>query len=611
MKDVRFSKGLFYTNGEQTSVALSNDNIIVEVHKSQNHDTLWYAVGQASVYHVEFGAFEKYDSGTHPNVAVNNNSYVVEVHEGTKDDQLWCRLGQITGDRVDWFPAITYDLGHKPAVAINDTGVVVEVHQSASNHTLWYTVGYIQDKQVKWGKSELFDIGLCPDISIDSQGNVVFVRQAEKDDTLWCRTGVVDGSKINFSKALQYDNGKSPSVGLNDEGTVIEVHKSQNHDTLWSRSGMWTADGVTYDRSIKYDNGEDPAVSCNEEFAIQTHRSGKHHTLFFSPGLIADRQTWMEKEVDWGDTKLFEASLPGTHDAGTFHLGHTFAPSNCQDNIFEKALAWCQQHAIPHGIMVDVFQDWGEAQEENIAMQLDGGIRYFDIRPCAFNNDFYVYHGLLGPLISYMLRDIQQFMKAVNKELVILDLSHFCNFNDDDHAKFVDLIKLYIGDYLYVTGLPNLLRIPVADYIADGPHVLVVYRDDYIEDNPEGGFYKDEAFRIYNEYSNTPYYDEMAKDQLTKYQDQKGGSGKKLFLLSWTLTPDFNTIMLDLEYRVVPFMHHSDLHKLATTANTKLPKFIQDNYNDQYPINIVFTDFYVESGAVDLAIHLSKRTTGG
>ena len=47
-KEVRLDvvSRLFDDKGDETSVALTFDNVVVEVHKSQFHDTLYYSLGK-------------------------------------------------------------------------------------------------------------------------------------------------------------------------------------------------------------------------------------------------------------------------------------------------------------------------------------------------------------------------------------------------------------------------------------------------------------------------------------------------------------------------------------------------------------------------------------
>jgi len=51
-----FSSGVVnYDNGQQPSIAVSDDNTVIEVHRASTEDTLWYHVGTATGTGVEFG----------------------------------------------------------------------------------------------------------------------------------------------------------------------------------------------------------------------------------------------------------------------------------------------------------------------------------------------------------------------------------------------------------------------------------------------------------------------------------------------------------------------------------------------------------------------------
>ncbi|MDJ0892479.1 MAG: hypothetical protein QNK18_14975 [Gammaproteobacteria bacterium] len=124
---------------------------------------------------------------------------------------------------------------------------------------------------------------------------------------------------------------------------------------------------------------------------------------------------------------LNEITVPGTHDAG------------CYTNTW--------------GALVS------RTQSQNIPGQLAGGIRYFDLRPCKYGQQFWTYHGPYwgGRLDggAGILQDVATFMStpavagaAGAQELVVLNISHFSNFDGSDHHRLINEILLRLGPFL-------------------------------------------------------------------------------------------------------------------------------------------------------------------
>src|SRR4030042_5853097 len=86
----------------------------------------------------------KFDTGLNPSVAINDNNIVVEVHESNIDDEdLYYRVGLLDNvtNTVKWGTSIKYDTGDRPSVTINNDNMVVEMHQAHESNDLWYNVG--------------------------------------------------------------------------------------------------------------------------------------------------------------------------------------------------------------------------------------------------------------------------------------------------------------------------------------------------------------------------------------------------------------------------------------------------------------------------------------
>ena len=263
---------------------------------------------------------------------------------------------------------------------------------------------------------------------------------------------------------------------------------------------------------------------------------------------------------------LHQITLPGTHDTGCY-----------VDHIYGN------------------FQS--RTQTQNVLQQLQGGIRYFDIRPYqanwAFGRSFWTYH---GPFYSGgqvdgqngILAQVNDFMTntlTVNdRELVILNFSHFRSFGNADHVALINAITQTLGNHLVqrTQSAANAVNLFDATYTilltdpANGnvrSRVAILYdgaldkpREAYVTanvDNLPAGFftiapkYAPAANPIYlfDQFADSGNLATMRTDQIDKLRQRQnyaqqfsnpagnwpanavGGVASTLHLFSWTLTP--------------------------------------------------------------------------
>ncbi|KAK5059969.1 hypothetical protein LTR84_009852 [Exophiala bonariae] len=274
---------------------------------------------------------------------------------------------------------------------------------------------------------------------------------------------------------------------------------------------------------------------------------------------------WMATSLDQiGCLTLQQMTIPGSHDAGmseiNFPAGGT--PTNSQ------------------------------TQSDGIYNQLIAGIRYFDIRPTISNAHFFTGHytgqfGANGQSIADVISDINAYLALPQSELIILELSH-TSMTDEQYQPFNDaqwnslLFQLYSDlNHLYTGhGDDILTKIPLRDFIKDGPAVVVVTNErdtNWLRDHKflNRGFYSSKGnsnqFPTYNSYSDTNITETMRKDQYNKLVKQNSSPDNKdqLHVLSWTLTQDKGDIFNDA---------HS-IRVLANLANGHLAEVGSDIAN--------------------------------
>ncbi|MDQ1335130.1 MAG: hypothetical protein QG552_2080 [Thermodesulfobacteriota bacterium] len=268
--------------GSNPDVAVNNLGHVVEVHKSQNSDHLYYSIGNIS----EDGHSIKWDTenqnytddrihGTTPSVAIVDhlNAYdqllLIEIHVDDVDDpKLYYRFGLIGTDGGKLTGKITwqgenwthYDDGNHPSVAINEDKMVVEVHEGSKDYKdLWYNVGGFDGEEFSWGwnwVARKYNTGVRPTVAL--HGNLIFEAHYDlgnpspSDFTAPClfsQIGLLNASakyiewkwenpdpdKTNeptYPFPIDESGSLYPSVALYSKGAV-EAHMSSGGGIWW------------------------------------------------------------------------------------------------------------------------------------------------------------------------------------------------------------------------------------------------------------------------------------------------------------------------------------------------------------------------------------------
>lgn len=235
---------------------------------------------------------------------------------------------------------------------------------------------------------------------------------------------------------------------------------------------------------------------------------------------------WMHQTLGTlGCHPLRHICLPGSHDAGMSDLTHSTFLS-----VEENTLT-----------------QWAD-----IAGQLSAGIRYFDLRPVISAGIFVSGHyskigdswiGGNGQSLSSIIDQVNAFLSN-NKELVILDLSHMSNTDEDwrglDDEEYGRLFTELERIEHRCTSVPldtDLSVLPLSSFISDTASVIVIISDAVpIPLPPNSGIFPHDTLHIFNSFANTPLASAMRSDQIEKLAAQRTSRDSPMFLLSWTLT---------------------------------------------------------------------------
>ncbi|XP_042363196.1 PI-PLC X domain-containing protein 1-like [Plectropomus leopardus] len=160
---------------------------------------------------------------------------------------------------------------------------------------------------------------------------------------------------------------------------------------------------------------------------------------------------------------LFNLAIPGSHDSMSYDLDINSSIVE-PDRLKRLSKIYCARKIV---------RKWAATQEETITMQLDAGVRYFDLRIARKANDpdptrLYFYHGLCTQTdVETVLRAINDWAERHPKEILILALSNFKGFDKKIekqlHAHLINFIKTLFGAKLRNTvsqrdPIPTLKR---------------------------------------------------------------------------------------------------------------------------------------------------------
>ncbi|KAI7792584.1 PI-PLC X domain-containing protein 2 [Triplophysa rosa] len=143
---------------------------------------------------------------------------------------------------------------------------------------------------------------------------------------------------------------------------------------------------------------------------------------------------------------LKHLAVPGSHDSFSFWVDEQ-APVGPDQKAYVKHLA-----AVFRFLAKKVMKKWSMTQNLTFREQLEGGIRYFDLRvsskPGEPGHEIYFIHGLFGHKVRDGLRDINNFLNAHRKEVVFLDFNHHYAMREEHHRYLISMLKELFGHKL-------------------------------------------------------------------------------------------------------------------------------------------------------------------
>jgi len=375
---------------------------------------------------------------------------------------------------------------------------------------------------------------------------------------------------------------------------------------------------AVYEMEFTFSNGEklrfsnDQKQSAAEYNRIYDHdvtgSATQHMELYQASGygtnamyirskVKPDNSKWMGRLLEAKpDVKLNDLTMLGSHDAGMY------IAEGCSISKADRILR----------PTIQLLKQATKTQTLSMLQQLQAGARYFDLRVYYDGSDYRMGHfssiaGCYGAKLDDILSTVNNFI-ADKQETVILKFSHTMSDSPQVSKTKHEVIN---GTVAKVKGKlkGNLytheksIDFPQTKLKQVSGKVIVVLDQEFWEYiKPEDGLFKYSDLNVYDKYPNTDSLLTMKRDQLLKLIGHGGWGNDDLFLLSWTLTPQFRW---ELE------MPKLNVQALSNTANPWLPNTlagikagtldINGTKVKQKP-NIVYIDFldpYMGKAVID------------
>ncbi|RSD30216.1 hypothetical protein [Vibrio pectenicida] len=314
-----------YDQGREPAVSINSQiggNRVVEVHRSQNNDGLWYRLGTLDKrdHGIDWKENGKYSAGIRPNVSVNDNGMIVAVHKSQNNTAIWMVVGKIVNDKIQWKNAQKSPFqGYYPDVVLTDDNQVVVVFSDTDYDNIHYAVGSLtSDRAIYFPDGHhtvVSDKGRSlsrPQVDVNDADQLIISWEQSQSGARegWTRIGYLDANKMDLqfntassvNRASQvnhsrlsttypfvYDTAHFPSVALSKKGNTVTTHRSPSGDNLWYRVGKRGRSTQIQEASVNYTKGREAKIDMNDEgYTVEVHQSQNNSGLWLSVGKLQE-----------------------------------------------------------------------------------------------------------------------------------------------------------------------------------------------------------------------------------------------------------------------------------------------------------------------------------
>ena len=268
--------------------------------------------------------------------------------------------------------------------------------------------------------------------------------------------------------------------------------------------------------------------------------------------------------------------MPGTHDSGTYAI-------TSSSEITGDAPTWLPiVQSLLGSAASSVVAGWSKAQNWTIPYQLNGGIRYLDLRTCHASDGLRLCHALAGDPLSTVINAVATFSANHPMELIVLDFNHFYNMTAADHASLASMLSSALGSRLAPASLGA--SVTAGQMWASGYNVIALYAD--------SGTVSANSFLWPQSSIVSPWANTTSTSTLQNWIQTQPLSrpANTLFVSQGILTPDTTMI----ENGLIPFTSNpSSLQAVANNLNPQLWNWLQAPQIHS-SLNIVIADWQAD-----------------
>lgn len=288
--------------------------------------------------------------------------------------------------------------------------------------------------------------------------------------------------------------------------------------------------------------------------------------------LCENLEFWMTRlPVVLRNVPIIHLAIPGSHNTTTYTI-ERFNDVGADESAVIQFLG----RYFPI-ISKPIIFNWSVTQYDTVKEQLNGGIRYLDLRLATKPNSDSIYflHGLYGSEVSEPLDQVEKWLSSHPNEVLILDFQHFYSFTEVNHQHLIAKIRNIFRSKLCPV-YNRLDHISLQWLASESYQVFVIYRNiiakNYTDLWPSGLW-------------PTPWPDTTNSEQMVEFLNEKiqSRSPNTGFVSQCLLTPDTLYVM-----RHICGSLHRDL---ATKCRLASLPWINGNKPGPGGMNIVITDF--------------------
>ena len=273
---------------------------------------------------------------------------------------------------------------------------------------------------------------------------------------------------------------------------------------------------------------------------------------------------------------IIHLAIPGSHNTMTYTINRRNDVGPDEPRYIRALGRYCSLVSKP------IIFNWSITQHDDIKDQLNGGVRYLDLRVATkpADGDIYFLHGLYGSKIYQPLQQVAEWLSSHSNEIVILDFQHFYSFSEMDHRRLVDTIfRTFHRKMCPLASSFNHITLQWLNL--EKYQVFVIYRNVFAQSY--SNLWPNGLWR-------TPWPNTVRVNELTEFLDLEL-QARPLeigFVSQCVLTPDVSYVMKHLCGTLQRDLVASGQKGIITWIDRKRP--------GQGRLNIAITDFVSDNG---------------